>query len=249
MQGLQPWSPRCATQYGTPCLWGEGISGLARPSLAQKLPFIIPVGTPSPSLRCPCRGCCCCGLFTGRAANHRIAPGTFPRFLAMDYSIDCDGGAYRHVQWMSVVFMVAYGVGIPMAFNVTGAFLRHLDAATERSTFQFLFAGYKRCVGVAPPPPPPPSAGVVQARRGWATLPPAAVAGLKVEPFAKYLGVLLGKVSGDYGRLAPERGGGTPPSPPPPFGVTVSPASCFCPLPMALSTDLYPPDVASLPLP
>ena len=45
------------------------------------------------------------------------------RLLASDYAVDCDSEAYRRVQASSFAFIVAYGIGIPLAFNLLGLFL------------------------------------------------------------------------------------------------------------------------------
>ena len=74
-------------------------------------------------------------------AEYDFGTGRGPQsFLATDFSVDCGGAAYQSVQYSSVVFILAYGVGIPLAFALLGAFL---DRADERQSFAFLMAGFK----------------------------------------------------------------------------------------------------------
>ena len=45
-----------------------------------------------------------------------------------DYSVDCNGPVYQSVQVVSTIFIVAYGVGIPLAFILLGTFLNRSPA-------------------------------------------------------------------------------------------------------------------------
>ena len=66
------------------------------------------------------------------------------RFLAKDYSIDCDARTFQRVQWTSYVFTVAYGLGTPLSVLVVGRVLRHTYGnLVELQTFAFLMIGYK----------------------------------------------------------------------------------------------------------
>ena len=65
--------------------------------------------------------------------------------LTTNFAVDCGDKQYLRVKYISIVFTVGYGVGIPLAFNIVGLVqrLRHAGKAMEQATFAFLFAGYK----------------------------------------------------------------------------------------------------------
>ena len=79
--------------------------------------------------------------FTGHPAATDLY-GT-QSFLAKDFSVRCSSAGYLRVRGASWAFLVAYGVGIPVAFNIVGRFLHKAHASVELNTFAFLMAGFR----------------------------------------------------------------------------------------------------------
>ena len=64
--------------------------------------------------------------------------------LVHDMSIDCRSETHRTQQAVSIIFLLSYGVGIPLGFGILGLLVHKSQGPRrEQETFAFFMGGFR----------------------------------------------------------------------------------------------------------